>query len=171
MERIAYRERDCRDTARIDRFLGEERIGIVAVGGDTHPYAVPVNFVWHEGAVFFHGMGSGKRVRLLAEHPQVCFTVFRDGGTVLDPVACHVDTSYFSVVVLGRAERLTDPGQAASALGLIVEKYAPGRFSQAISARLVERYRSSLDHNPVAVHRITVEGLTAKENRTPPSGG
>lgn len=164
MEHVSYKQRDCRDQEQIGEFLDTARIGIVGIGGDAYPYAVPVNYVWHEGAVYFHGMGSGKKVRLLVEHPAVSFTVYREDSTVTDPVPCKADTAYFCVMLFGEAFRVTDMGEAAGVLQKILDKYTPGFYKQEMTARMVERYRSSMDGNGVAVYRLTPVHLTAKEN-------
>ncbi|AIQ17628.1 pyridoxamine 5-phosphate oxidase [Paenibacillus sp. FSL H7-0357] len=164
MEHISYKQRDCRDQDKIVDFLTVARIGIVGIGGDAYPYAVPVNYVWHQGSVYFHGMGSGKKVRLLAEHPAVSFTVYREDSTLTDPVPCKADTAYFSVMLFGEAAKVTDMSEAAGVLQKILEKYTPGFYKQEMSERMVAKYRSSMDGNGVAVYRLTPVHLTAKEN-------
>lgn len=164
MEHVSYKQRDCRDQAKIDEFLSVSRIGIVGIGGDAYPYTVPVNYVWHGGAVYFHGMGSGKKVRLLAGHPSVSFTVYREDSTVTDPVPCKADTAYFSVMLFGEAAKVADMGEAAGVLQKILDKYTPGIYGQAMSERMVERNRSSMDGKAVAVYRLTPVHITAKEN-------
>lgn len=164
MNQMRYKQRECTDRGKIDAFLSKARIGVIGLADADFPYAVPVNFVWHGGSVYFHGIGSGKKERLLLQEPRVCFTVYEEYGTVTDPVPCHADTSYFSVMLFGEAEKVTDFGGAAAALQKLVEKYLPGQYKGKMSAALIEKYRSSLDHNPVSVYRIKVQELTAKEN-------
>ncbi|WP_042198914.1 pyridoxamine 5'-phosphate oxidase family protein [Paenibacillus camerounensis] len=165
MEQVSYRQRDCQDQEQIDAFLDTARVGIIGIGGDIYPYAVPVNYVWHEGAIYFHGMGSGKKVRLLEAHPAVSFTVFREDRTVTDPVPCKADTAYFSVMLFGEVVRVNDLRQATGALQKLLDKYTPGVYPQGMSERMVERYRSAKDGNTVAVYRIHPVHLTAKVNK------
>lgn len=167
VESVGYRSRDVTDQGLIDEFLAVSRIGVIGIRDSEFPYAVPVNFVWHNGAVYFHGMGSGKKVRLLAGDPAVCFTVFREDATVPDPVPCHADTAYFSVMLFGEAHLVTDSGEAAQALQEIITKYLPWHYKQSIGPTLVERYRSGLDGNAVKVYRITPRHVTAKQNELP----
>jgi nitroimidazol reductase NimA-like FMN-containing flavoprotein (pyridoxamine 5'-phosphate oxidase superfamily) len=166
--KINYAKRECTDEAKITALLTESRVGIIGFSDNGMPYAVPVNFVWHEGAVYFHGMGSGRKVELLSHAPPVCFTVYRERGTVTDPVPCHADTSYISVMVFGKAERLTDHAMAADALQRFIEKFLPGHYATKLNGSLTENYRSSLDGNAVAVYRIAAEEITAKENAAQP---
>ncbi len=53
-------------------------------------------------------MGSGKKEIILSEEPLVCFTVYEEYGTVIDPMPCHVDTSYMSVMLFGKVEKVVD---------------------------------------------------------------
>lgn len=168
MRQIGYTQRICADQEKINAFLTRARTGVLGLTDGAWPYAVPVNFVWLNGSVYFHGMGSGRKTELLEGSPRVCFTVYEEIGTVTDPVPCHADTAYFSVMLFGRARRVTDPGEAAGALQAVLEKFTPGFYRQTIGPKLVEGYRSGMDGKGVAVFRVTPEELTAKENAAPP---
>ena len=164
MNKIKYVQRDCKDKEKIEKFLKKTRTGVIGMNGDHYPYAVPVNFVWYDGSIYFHGMGSGKKVDILLEEPPVCFTVYEEFGTVTDPMPCHADTSYMSVMLFGKIEKIVDFEEAASALWKIVEKFMPGYYNKPLSASFIENYKSSLDGNQVAVFKLTPEDVTAKEN-------
>ncbi len=164
MDQVRYMQRNCTDKEKIENLLLQERTGVLGMVNGTFPYAIPMNYVWHKGSVYFHGMGSGKKEDILSQSPSVCFTVSKEHGTVIDPVPCHADTAYMSVMLFGKAEKVTDSEEATEALQKIVEKYMPGYYSNPLTNNFVEKYRSSLDKNPVSVYRITLEGITAKEN-------
>ncbi|MDF2984535.1 MAG: hypothetical protein K0R50_45 [Eubacterium sp.] len=164
MEQIRYKQRICTDTAVIEEFLAVTRTGVVGISGASYPYCVPVNYVWKNGVVYFHGLGSGKKVQLLRDNPDVSFTVFQEFGTVKDPVPCHADTSYRSVMLFGRVEKVEDFNESADALQAIVDKFMPGFYHGRISSALVEKYRSAHDNKAVAVYKITPVEITAKEN-------
>ncbi len=51
------------------------------MNGEDYPYAVPLNFVWNNDSLFFHGMGSGKKETILSSEHSVCFTVYEEYGT------------------------------------------------------------------------------------------
>jgi len=40
----------------------------------------------------------------------------------------------------------------------------PEYYNNSLTSNFIEKYRSSLDENPVSVYRITLQGMTAKEN-------
>ena len=168
MQNIRYTQRICNDRVKIETFLARARVGVLGMYAEGYPYAVPVNFLWHDGCVYFHGMGSGKKEELLSISQSVCFTVYEEFGTVTDPVPCHADTSYMSVMLFGKAQKVTDCEAAAAALQKLVEKFMRGYYKRTLSGTLAEKYRSSMDGNAVSVYRIVPDELTAKENAAAP---
>ncbi len=165
MEQIRYTQRICDDKEKIERFLTEKRVGTLSMcDREEKPYAVPVNYIYRNGKIYIHGMGSGKKNAILAENPSVCFTVFEEFGTVTDPVPCKCDTSYLSVVIFGKAVLVQDLNEKTQALTQFLEKFMPHFFKNPLSAQFVEKYHSSFDNKAVAVYCICPEALTAKEN-------
>ncbi len=165
MEQIRYTQRICDDREKIDRFLTEKRVGALGMyDQEGKPYVLPVNYLYWNGKIYIHGMGSGKKNKILAMNPAVCFTVFEEFGTVTDAVPCKCDTSYLSVAVFGKAVLVQDLAEKTQALGQFLEKFTPHLFKNPLSVQLVDKYRSSMDNNAVAVYRIDPEVLTAKEN-------
>ena len=164
MNQVSYTQRNCTDQKKIETFLEQERIGVLGMVSGVLPYTVPVNYVWHNGSVYFHGMGSGKKETILSQNPQVCFTVYKEHGSVTDPVPCHADTAYLSVMIFGKAEKVTDSVEATTALQKVLDKFMPNYGGHPLSSTLFEKYRSSIDGNPVSVYRITPQEMTAKEN-------
>ena len=165
---VRYQQRNCTDRQKIENFILRSRIGVLGMNADPFPYAVPVNYVWHQGSIYFHGMGSGKKDEILARSPAVCFTISEEIGTVVDPVPCHADTAYMSVMVFGEAVKVTDVDDAAAVLQILVEKLMPKYYSQSLTGKFIEKYRSSHDNKGVSVYRITPRQMTAKENAVDP---
>jgi uncharacterized protein len=164
MNKIRYIQRDCKNKQKIEKFLSYARTGVIGMNGDDFPYAVPVNFVWYNGSLFFHGMGSGKKETLLSSEPFICFTVYEEYGTVPDTMPCHADTAYMSVMLFGKVEKVTDFGEKALVLQNFLKKYTPEYYKKPLKAAMIEKYKSSLDGNAVSVYRLTPKDLTAKEN-------
>jgi len=165
MEQIRYTQRICDDKEKIDRFLNEKRVGTLSMcDKEGKPYAIPVNYVYWNGKIYIHGMGSGKKNNILKASTAVCFNVCEEFGTVTDPVPSKCDTSYFSVVIFGKALLVQDLDEKTQALSQFLEKFMPNFFKNPLSKQFVDKYRSSLDNNAVAVYCINPEDLTAKEN-------
>ncbi len=164
MEKIRYTQRICTDQNKLEEFLLKTRTGVIAIWGEDYPYPVPVNYVWYKGAIYFHGMGTGRKNELLQKNPKVSFLVYEEYGTVKAPVPCNADTSYLSVMIFGHAGRVEDFQECAEVLNKIVEKYMPGFYKNGISPTYVEKYRSSHDNRRTAVFKIVPVDMTAKEN-------
>lgn len=165
MEKIRYTQRICDDKEKINDFLNEKRVGTLSMSSkEGMPYAIPVNYVYLNGKIYIHGMGSGKKNDILAINSYVCFNVCEEFGTVTDPVPSKCDTSYFSVVIFGKAILVNDLDEKTQALTQFLEKFTPNFFKNPISKHFVDKYRSSLDNNAVAVYSINPEDMTAKEN-------
>ena len=165
MEQIRYTQRICNDKEKIDSFLIKKRVGTLSMCDEKcKPYSIPLNYLYWNGKIYIHGMGSGKKNNILAVNPSVCFNVCEEFGTVTDPVPSKCDTSYFSVAIFGKAVLIEDLDEKTQALRQFLEKFVPHFFKNPLSKQFVDKYRSSLDNNAVAVYCINPEDMTAKEN-------
>ncbi|MDQ0203143.1 pyridoxamine 5'-phosphate oxidase family protein [Pectinatus haikarae] len=164
MEEIRYQQRICRDEGRVTEFLTSMRVGTLALYSEGEPYAVPLNYLWTEGKLYFHGLASGRKEKILQENPQICFNVHKEYGTVKDDMPCHADTAYFSVTMFGKAVPVDDAEEKAAAMQAFVEKYMPGYYKKPLTAELMRNYKSGHDGRTVQVYKIVPETITAKEN-------
>lgn len=165
---IRYTQRICQDKKKIEDFLLNMRVGTLSMIGEDGPYAVPVNFVWTGSEIYFHGLASGRKTEILKKNPSVCFSIFREYGTVTDVMPCAADTSYMSVILFGSVVSVEDVTEKTRALQKIVEKYAPGYYQQPLTEKLVKEYHSSHDQKSAAVYKICPDTVTAKENSAVP---
>ncbi|MGB4500655.1 MAG: pyridoxamine 5'-phosphate oxidase family protein [Natronincolaceae bacterium] len=152
------------DKNKIETFLQQARVGHLGMVDGNRPYVVPLNFIWMDGKIYFHGATGGRRNRVIEANPEVCFTVSREYGTVVDPVPADVDTAYMSVMIFGRAQPITDLGETTRILQEIVNKYVPGYYSEPLSKQYVDKLRSPVFGGPVQVYQIDPHHITAKEN-------
>lgn len=54
-----------------------------------------------------------------------------------DPVPCHTDTAYMSVMIFGIAEKLQDVQEATMALERLVGKYLPNYYERHLLKSIV----------------------------------
>ncbi len=94
------RSRQLLGTEECEAVLKRGSHGILACLGDgDYPYAVPMNYVYHQGAIFLHSAREGHKVDAIRRHPAVSFTVVDE-----DTIIAAEYTSYFrSVLVFGKA--------------------------------------------------------------------
>lgn len=126
--------------------------GILAcLGDDDYPYAVPLNYVYDDGKIYFHSAKAGHIVDAIARHPKVSFAVVDE-----DRIVSAEYTSYFrSVVAFGRA-RVVQGEEWSRAFTLLVEKYSSDQ-AEADKAREVATCAQAL------LIAIDIEHLSGKE--------
>ena len=167
MQKIRQEKRLCTDDKRIDQFLSHARTGYLGLTDKENPYVVPLNFIWMNEALYFHGAAHGRKIDLIQANPNCCFTVCEEYGTTVSPIPAKTDTAYMSAMLFGALEKVTDLQEATTAMQAMLDKYVPGYYDQSLSSSHVEKYRSSLGSHTV-VFKLTPSVRTAKENPLDP---
>jgi len=120
-------ERGRYDAASVHAVLDANPVAHVGYVFDGQPYVTPT-LQWREGdRVFWHGSAASRMLEK-AEGADVCLTVTLIDGFVLARSAFHHSVNYRSVMVLGRAEKVTDPDVKQASLETFVNGLFPGRW-------------------------------------------
>ncbi len=69
---------------KMEQILREEEVGYLGVADEGQPYVVPLNYAYAAGKILFHCAFTGQKLDAIRRNPQVCFTVGRQTGTVMD---------------------------------------------------------------------------------------
>jgi len=91
-----------------ERLTSSRNYWVVSLWPDGRPHAMPVWWLWHEGAFWFSSSNGSRKARNLAADPR-CVVTTEDAA---DPV-----------VIEGSAERVTEPEALATMLALENAKY------------------------------------------------
>lgn len=128
--------------------------GIMAcLGDDEYPYAVPLNYVFVDGRIYFHAAKVGHKIDAIISHPKVSFAVVDQ-----DLIVSEEYTSYFrSAIAFGKA-RIVEGDEWLMGFRAIVEKYSGDQPAHAKEMEI-----SGCAHS--AVVAIDIEHLTGKVNR------
>ena len=164
MNKVRQEKLLCTDDKRIDQFLSHARTGYLGLTDGEIPYVIPLNFIWMNEAVYFHGAAQGRKIDLIHANSNCCFTVSEEYGTMVSPIPAKTDTAYMSVMLFGVLETVTDLNIATAAMQTMLNKYVPGYYDKSLSQSHVEKYRSSLGSHTV-VFKLTPSVRTAKENQ------
>lgn len=119
------------DEQEIERFLGEMSFGFLGtVDEEGFPRVTPINFVYMNGAFYFHGSRAGEKMEHLQSQPQVSFTVADEYAIIpsyfSDPaMACPATAFFKSVMARGKAEIVQDLQEKALALSGFMSKLQP----------------------------------------------
>ena len=110
-------------------FLATQAEGRLATcNAAGQPYITPVNYLFHEGKLYFHCNLTGRKLDNLAENNRVCFEVsVVEKLTVSHDRPCGCSTRYSSVLAFGTARVIADGAEKAALLNLLVGKHAGGK--------------------------------------------
>lgn len=127
---------------------------------DGVPFVTPT-FFWREGdRVYWHGSAAGRMFKALASQ-EVCLTVSLWDGLVLARSAYNFNCNYRSVMVIGRAELITDHQAKIDHLRTFVDRLVPGQW---------DRLRPIHDHEVqvTAVASLSIAEASCKVRVGPP---
>lgn len=145
------------DMAIITELLDSAHVGrLGTVGRDGCPMVKPLNFVYWNGAIYFHSALEGEKMEDIKEEPRVCFEVdvsIAYARNLREP--CNTDYLYRSVIVKGRAVRAESIVEKRDALRMLFKKYEPSR-------NVGEFPESKIDMT--AIVRIDITAMTGKED-------
>ena len=120
------------DPLQIGRILGATNIGRLATNGaDGYPYVTPVNFVYHEGNIYFHCAKTGEKLDNMERDPRVCFEVdislaYIDAGFDPQRRICRLHQFYHCVIMRGEARIVPDGPKKVAVLNALVSKHEAG---------------------------------------------
>lgn len=114
------------DQAAIDDFLNDQEIGhLSTIDEEGWPHTVPVNYIWHGGAVYIHG-GPGGKVDNLRRNPKASFAVTEALGLLSVEITsnpCQDTQLGRSVLLRGVMSEVKMPDQKLRVLNKLIAKY------------------------------------------------
>ncbi len=136
-----------------ERILGRCTSGVLALAGDGgYPYAVPLSYVYADGAIIFHSAVEGHKVDAIKRDNRCSFCVIEQ-----DEIKPAEFTTYFrSVIAFGRIHILETADEKVQALRLLGRRYSPGD-----EPGLQHEIDKSLDH--VLLLRLDIDHLSGKQ--------
>jgi hypothetical protein len=153
LKRLPKRGAYDRDT--INAILDEAFICHVGFVVDGQPYVIPTGFGRVENDLYIHGSSASRMLRELSKGVDVCVTLTLIDGLVIARSAFHHSVNYRSVVVLGKAELVTDLDEKNKALEAITEHIVPGRWADC-------RWPNALELKATSVLKLAINEASAK---------
>lgn len=134
--------------------LEKNSSGVLAVLGDgDYPYAVPLSYVYDDGAIYFHCAKSGHKLDAIEKYSKVSFCVVDQ-----DMVVPEEYTTYFrSVIAFGQARILEDDKEIRDAIERLAKKYAPDDTQENRNLFIEKEY------SLLCMVKIEIDHMTGKE--------
>jgi nitroimidazol reductase NimA-like FMN-containing flavoprotein (pyridoxamine 5'-phosphate oxidase superfamily) len=134
-------------------------VGFVA--SDGRPVVIPTAYGRDGERVYIHGSAGSRMQRMLATGIDVSITVTLVDGLVLARSGFNSSINYRSVVIMGKANPVTDLEEKARALYLFSEHLLPGRWDEI-------RGPSEKELKQTSVLVIDLDEVSAKVRGGPP---
>ena len=128
--------------------------GVLSCSGDNdYPYAVPVSFVYHDRALYFHTALTGHKVDALRRNSKVSFCVIDQDIVVPE----EVTTYYRSAIAFGTARILDTEPEKMTAARLLTDKFASD-CPEAVEEDIRKNY------DRMYMVEIKIDHMTGKES-------
>jgi len=143
--------------------LDKAEYGTLALSAEGIPYAVPVNFVRIEDAIYFHGALSNRKMNMLDQNPKVSFSVVENYALIdsdfssSDGLACPATQFFKSVSIEGVATVLEDRDDKAQVFEALMRKLQPKGGYKPFSDTAYDRAIKA-----TAVVKIAVKDIACK---------
>ena len=116
---------------RIIKFLNQQHVGRIAtIDKNGYPQIIPMNFVYHDNAIYMHSHVRGEKLDNIKSEPKSGFEVdceleFLPSYFFSPTDASLADTLYISVVIKGETYVVQNVDEKVAALNALMQKYQP----------------------------------------------
>ena len=140
------------------QILNNASHGVLALDGDDgYTYAVPLNYAYKDGKIYFHAALTGHKLDAIKNNDKISFCVVNK-----DEVVPEKFTSYYSsVIVFGKIKVITDDADPEKRRGLelLADKYSPNESAESREREIGGKLKA------LVVMVIEVEHMTGKAAR------
>lgn len=121
------------------------------IGDDDYPYTVPINYVYADGKIYFHGAKVGHKIDAITKNPKVSLCVIDKD----DIVSAELTTYFKSVILFGKAKILQSDEEIFHAAEVFGLKYNSDK--DAVDKEIHREWKA------LSCIEIEIEHLSGKE--------
>ena len=152
------------DQETIHALLNECEYGTLSLIDNNVPYGIPLNFVWWEEGVAFHGAKEGKKIELIAQNQHASLSIVKPYSLLPSyfsetTSACPASQLYASIIMQGIITIIDTNEQKASALNALMEKLQPEKRYETISAEK-PMYKKRIEE--IMILKLTPKSISCK---------
>ncbi|MFZ0197806.1 MAG: pyridoxamine 5'-phosphate oxidase family protein [Candidatus Sulfotelmatobacter sp.] len=142
------------------RILDEGFLCHVGFVVDGQPFVIPTSYGRDRDCLYIHGSAASRMLRQMKDSVPVCVTVTLLDGLVLARSIFNHSMNYRSVVILGKATLVDEPGEKLEGLRRLSEHIIPGRWADS-------RQPNERELKATSVLRLPIEEFSAKVRTGP----
>jgi nitroimidazol reductase NimA-like FMN-containing flavoprotein (pyridoxamine 5'-phosphate oxidase superfamily) len=147
------KEKEIKDPQMLEQLIKEAQICRVAFHSDPYPYIVPMNYGYHENALYFHCALEGKKLNLLEANPMVGFEIEINERLETSEESCRWTTHYQSIFGQGEIAIIKDFDEKERGLDILMQQH--GKSDNKYESKLVDRMH---------VLKLSIHQMTGKQS-------
>jgi len=148
------KEKEVTDKKEIEQIFKTAQVCRIAMIDGEKPYIVPMNFGYKDDTLYFHSASSGRKINILNNNPNICFEIDIPGEVIKSKEACSWSMNYRSVIGEGKVEFITDTGEKAEALNIIMSHYS-GKSNWEFNSKMLGK---------TLVFKVEIEKISVKKS-------
>lgn len=154
---------EIKDKKIIEHILNTIEYGTLALCNDNKPYSVPINFVYKDETIYFHGSKKGRKMEFIKNNSFASFSVVEPFSMIQsyfsseDNLACPATHFFRSVSCDGSISIIKDYQKKAKVLTLLMQKLQPEGHYKPLDD---EVYKKMID--ATEVFKLDIKQLKAK---------
>jgi uncharacterized protein len=148
------KDKEITDRKLIDDILSKSLICRVAMVDNERPYIVPLNYGYHDNAIYIHSASSGKKIEILRRNNKVCFEIDIEGDLIKNEVSCEWSINYRSLIGYGTIEIISDFDEKQAGLDIIMNQH--GKSENNV-------YKKS-NVDSIVILKLNIEQITGKQS-------
>ena len=146
------KEREITDQEIIQKILSQSSICRLAFNDEPYPYIVPMNYGYHDDALYFHCALEGRKLELIKKNSRLAFEIEYESEVIKGKVACQYTTRYRSVIGTGDMEIIQDDEQKRFGLDVLMRQH--GKSDNTYIPAALKK---------TLVLKLTINSLSAKQ--------
>ena len=150
-----YPQRAHYDRATVHRVLDDGYMCTIGFVHEGSPRVLPTGYGRIGDFIYVHGSNASTMLGAILKSPEICLSVTHVDGLVLGRSLFAHAVNYRSVVIFGRAERVTDDDEKRASFEAYAERFLKGRYADV-------RPPNQKELNSVTVVRISIDEAVAK---------
>ncbi len=155
---------EVKDKEIIQNLIDEVDFGVLAICKENIPYSVPLNFVFLDDNIYFHGAKKGKKVDIFTSNPKASFCVVKEYSFIPsyfstdEGKACPATQFFKSVICSGEIKIVENFDEKTKALQCLMKKMQKEGGYVPLSQK--EVYEKMI--NATLVYKLVISDISCK---------
>jgi len=154
---------EIKDKSIIEEMLDKAEYGTLAICSNDRPYSLPINFIFINDEIYFHGSKKGKKIDILRVNQHASFSVVEPYSMIQsyfsssDNLACPVTQFFKSVIIDGEIKFVEEYDEKVKMLSMLMKKLQKEGGYRPLSEDV---YKKAID--ATLIYKLVPENIKVK---------